>query len=282
MTKQKDNHDSPKERSTYDELMRDNIIKVLVPAAEALLELTMENPQPYLTDIVSYTKREPDYVSRFIDKDGDYALLHLELQTDDDKAMVHRMRQYQYMYESRFELPMRQYCIYLGQKPSKMATQLKQRIPKATNNYTYNLVELRNYSYRFFLKSGIPEMVLLAILGDPGHDAPERIIAAILGKLQRLAESTDLLEKYVNQLNTLSKLRNLQKETLKQIKAMPIHFDINDDVLYQEGKAEGKDEREEGIILSMLKKRKFSTQEIAHLIDIAVDKVQAVRDKHNL
>jgi len=269
----------------YDALMRDNIAQIIVKAAEGLLELTLNNPEPFVTDVVSYTKREPDYVSKYTDEKGRPALLHLELQTEDDKMMVHRMRQYQCMYEQRFELPMYQYCIYMGQKPSKMDSELRQRIPNATNNYTYRLIELRNYPYRFFLTSNVPEMVLLAILGDYGGTAPEEIIAAILHKLQHLAESNALLEKYVNQLNTLSKLRNLQIETLKHIKAMPIHFNIEDDVIYQEIKeeerAKGREEKEK-MIASVLKNSAMTTQEIARLLDIAVEHVKAVKEKHQL
>jgi len=117
--------------------MRDNIFNIIIPVAEDLLSLKVGNPVPFLTDIVRTTKREPDYVGKFQDVDGEAALLHIELQAKDDTKMVHRMREYQCLYEGRFEMPMYQYCIYLGKGPSKMATHLKQRIPKASNSYSY-------------------------------------------------------------------------------------------------------------------------------------------------
>ena len=168
--------DKPSERSQYDELMHDNILDIILPASGSLLELDIIDPQPFVTDLVSYTKREADYIGKFTESDGDKAFLHLELQTKDDPNMVHRMRQYQYMVEARFELPVYQYCIYLGQKPSKMATELRQRIPKATNNYQYKLIELRNYPFRYFVESDTPEMVVLAILGNPGNTPAEEMI----------------------------------------------------------------------------------------------------------
>ena len=263
---------------TYDELFRDNVFNIILPVAEDLLDLKIDNPVPFLTDIVRISKREPDYVGKFEEKPGQEALLHVELQSNDDPRMVHRMREYQCLYEGRFELPMHQYCIYLGQKPSKMATHLRQRIPNAHNNYSYKLIELRNYSSRLFLNSNTPEMVLLAILGNYGGETPEAIISKILGKLQQLAGNLTLLEKYVNQLNTLSKLRNLQEQTIEQIKAMPIHFDIKKDVLYQEGIERGI---EQGV-MAMLKGGKHTTVEIAHLMQLTVEQVTAIKEKYGL
>ena len=74
---------------------------------------------------------------------------------------------------------------------------------------------------------------------------------------------------------------------------MPVHFDINDDVLYQEGKLEGLEQGlekgleqglergQEKVILTMLKKS-LSTEEIANLADLAVEKVKAIKAKHGL
>ena len=277
---------------TYDELFRDNIFNIILPVVDDLLELKVDNPVPFITDIVRTTKREPDYVGKFKDIDGDAGLLHIELQTKDDKMMVHRMREYQCLYEGRFEIPMYQYCIYLGEKPSKMATELKQRISKASNNYSYKLIELRNYASRLFINSNTPEMVLLAILGNFGQEKPGTIIAEVLKKLQQLATNNNLLSKYVIQLNTLSKLRNLQEETIEQIKAMPIHFDITKDVLYNQGIEKGiKTGIEKGIeqgiekgieqgVIAMLKGGKHTTVEIAHLMEVTLEQVNAIKEKN--
>ncbi len=292
------NNKPNKGEDIYDVLFRDNIFNIILPIADDLLEMQVGNPEPFITDIVRTTKREPDYVGKFSDSDGEAGLLHIELQTKDDKKMVHRMREYQCLYEGRFEIPMYQYCIYLGDKPSKMATELKQRIPKASNHYSYKLIELRNYASRLFIESDTPEMVLLAVLGNFGKENPGDVIAAILNKLKQLAENNNLLGKYVNQLNTLSKLRNLQEETLQQIKAMPIHFDITKDVLYNEGIEKGIEKGiEQGIeqererqrhqqnekgVLAMLKSGKLTTVEIAHLMEITIEQVNAIKEQHNI
>ena len=299
---------------TYDVLFRDNIFNIILPIADDLLDIQVGSPVPFVTDIVRISKREPDYVGKFEDTDGEAGLLHMELQTTDDKKMVHRMREYQCLYEGRFEMPMYQYCIYLGEKPSKMATELKQRIPKARNNYSYKLIELRNYASRLFIDSDIPEMVLLAILGNFGKEKPDKVITAILNKLKLLAENNNLLSKFIKQLNTLSKLRNLQKETLQQIKAMPVHFDITKDVLYNQGVEKGIEQGiskgieqgitkgiEQGItkgieqererqhhlqnekgVVAMLKSGKLTTVEIAHLMEVTIEQVNAIKEKHNI
>ena len=111
-------------------------------------------------------------------------------------------------------------------------------------------------------------------------------------------ENNNLLGKYVNQLNTLSKLRNLQEETLQQIKAMPIHFDITKDVLYNEGIEKGIEKGiEQGIeqererqrhqqnekgVLAMLKSGKLTIVEIAHLMEITIEQVNAIKEQLNI
>ena len=67
-----------------------------------------------------------------------------------------------------------------------------------------------------------------------------------------LKNSDKRIRKYTNQLTILSKLRNLEPETVIKIKEMPQLFDIRTSILFKEGlemgHKEGKEEgQEEGI-----------------------------------
>jgi hypothetical protein len=56
--------------------------------------------------------------------------------------------------------------------------------------------------------------------------------------------------KYIRQLSVLARLRNLTKETQKQVTDMGLLYDITKDYLYQEGLSKVREEAE--------KKREYS------------------------
>lgn len=84
-----------------------------------------------------------------------------------------------------------------------------------------------------------------------------------------------LLQKYLQQLTVLSRLRKLKRETVNQIKDMPIVYDIEKDGLYLEGMEKGV---EKGIetgkieICRRLLKRNLSYQEISDIVGLPVEK----------
>ncbi len=103
----------------------------------------------------------------------------------------------------------------------------------------YQVVNLREIPKDLFLHSNVPEDVVLAILGDFGAEQPEKVIRQILQHLLKLIGRVPRLKKYQYQLHTLSRLRKLEAETKKEILTMPIHYEIETDALYIEGKEIG-------------------------------------------
>ena len=55
---------------------------------------------------------------------GEKFILHLECQSLDEQGMVYRMQEYYGLLRRKYRLPVKQFVLYLGQKPSKMRTQL--------------------------------------------------------------------------------------------------------------------------------------------------------------
>ena len=76
------------------------------------------------------------------------------------------------------------------------------------------------------------------------------------------------MKRYIKQLEILSNLRNLQKLTIKISEKMALVYDLKTDVRYKQGI--------EQIIEKMLRKRKLSHEEIAEIVDVPVDHVQAI------
>jgi predicted transposase YdaD len=98
-----------------------------------------------------------------------------------------------------------------------------------------------------------------------------------LNKLQGIGEDEIVLRKYIRQLSVLARLRNLTKETYKQIQDMGLTYDITKDYLYQEGLERGKNE----LIAEMLKDGTLSIEKIAALAKVPVERVRQIAKELN-
>ena len=75
---------------------------------------------------------------------------------------------------------------------------------------------------------------------------------------------------------------------------MPIHYDVTTDILFLEGEAKGRAERKaegkakgraegnENGVVAMLKSGKYTTAEIASLMDMPIEQVKAIKARHQL
>ena len=128
---------------------------------------------------------------------------------------------------------------YIGEKgEAKMPTEIKHE----NLDFKFHLINIAEISYKKFIDSDQPEDLLIAILCDFEGESPSAIISTILKRLQALAADELCLGKYLKQLEVLSKLRNLQEETIKNINTMAITYDIRTDLRYLQGKEESKEE----------------------------------------
>jgi predicted transposase/invertase (TIGR01784 family) len=198
------------------------------------------------------------------------------------------MQEYFGLLRRKYAMPVKQFVIYLGQKASRMQTALT---PDEIFE-GFSLQSLRDYSYANLLASDIPEEIILAILTDFKDKKPEDIIRSILFKLREISGEEITLRKYIKQLSVLARLRNLTRDTYKQIKDMGLTYDITNDYLYQEGVTKGIEKgiekgMEKGIekgmekgkkemIIRMLKDKTLSADKIAGFAQVSVDYVKAV------
>ncbi len=74
----------------------------------------------------------------------------------------------------------------------------------------------------------------------------------------------------------LARLRNLTKETQKQIKDMGLTYNITEDYLYQEGMTKGREEEKRVLIVKMLKDKTLSIEKIAEFAEVTVDYVKQI------
>jgi predicted transposase YdaD len=218
-------------------------------------------------------EKETDFI-RVVETDGgDKFILHLEFQSVDEEGMVYRMQEYYGLLRRKYQLPVKQFVIYLGQKPSKMQTQLAPE--EVFTGFT--LLSLRNYDYQTLLASDVPEEIILAVHSNFKGKKPAEVLKGILGKSKEKAGEEITLRKYIRQLSILARLRNLTKETQKQVTDMGLLYDITKDYLYQEGLEKGQEKAID--IIQMLQNGTMGTEKIAELTGVSVEYVQRIAEK---
>jgi predicted transposase YdaD len=207
---------------------------------------------------------------------GEKFILQLEFQSVDEEGMVYRMQEYYGLLRRKYGLPIKQFVVYLGRKPSRMQTRLAP--DEVFEGFT--LTSLREYSHERLLASDVPEEIILAVLSDFGGKKPAEVLKEILGKLQALSGEEIALRKHIRQLSVLARLRNLVKETQKQVTDMGLLYDITKDYLYQEGLekglTKGREESKREFITRLLAKQKLTIEEIADAAGTTVEHVEAV------
>jgi hypothetical protein len=256
----------------YDKILKENIAALLLPLTEKYLNIKIIDSRELKDKLQTTIEKEPDFI-RVVKTDiNEEFILHLEFQTQDEEGMIYRMQEYYGLLRRKHQLPVKQFVIYLGAKASKMQTQLA---PEEV--FTgFHLRSLRDYSYQSLLESQIPEEIILAILSDFNKQKPGEVNRQILNRLQRIGIDEITLRKYIRQLSMLARLRNLTKETQKQIQDMGLTYNITEDYLYQEGMSKGREEERRGLIIKMLKDNTLSIEKIAEFADVAIDYVKQI------
>ncbi len=72
----------------------------------------------------------------------------------------------------------------------------------------------------------------------------------------------------------LARLRNLTRETHKQIKDMGFTYNVTEDYLYKEGLAKGQKAKEKELIVELLKEGTLSVEKIAAVAKVPVERVK--------
>ena len=255
----------------YDKILKENIAALLLPLTEKYLGIRIKDSRELKDKLQTTIEKEPDFI-RVVRTDTDEEfILHLEFQTQDEEGMVYRMQEYYGLLRRKYQLPVKQFVIYLGQKPSKMQTQLAPE--EVFTGFT--LLSLRNYDYQTLLASDVPEEIILAVHSNFKGKKPAEVLKGILGKSKEKAGEEITLRKYIRQLSILARLRNLTKETQKQVTDMGLLYNITKDYLYQQGKEETKRQ----IIEDMIKLQTISLEDIAQVARVPIEYVQQIAEE---
>ena len=257
----------------YDKILKENIASVFLPLTAKYLGIRIVRSEELKDKLHTTIEKETDFV-RIVETDrGEKFILHLEFQSVDEEGMVYRMQEYYGLLRRKYQLPVRQFVIYLGQKPSKMRTQL----PPEEVFTGFTLQSLRDYDSQTLLASDVPEEIILAVLSNFKGRKPAGVLKDILRKLKEVSGEEITLRKYVRQLAVLARLRNLTQETQKQVTNMGLLYDITKDYLYQQGKEETKRQ----IIEDLIKLQSISLESIAQVAKVPLEYVQQIAEELN-
>jgi hypothetical protein len=200
-------------------------------------------------------------------------LLHLEFQSSNDTNMIFRVAEYHGLLFKKFKLPIRHFVVYLGEKPSTMISELQ---PEQIFT-KFEIINLCTIDSDKLLRSQIPEEFILAALSNYKREQTEEILRSIIKKLKNAIKDKALLQKYIQQLIFISRLRKIDDKTIKILQSMPILIDIENDTLFKQGISQGKIEMiiqgfKSGISLELLSK----------ISGIAVDEISSILKQKSL
>jgi predicted transposase/invertase (TIGR01784 family) len=262
----------------YDKVLKENMEAVLPGLIKGILGIDAINTQELPDDIQHTKERKPDVLKKVTDSNGNVFVLHLEWQLADEKQMAFRMAEYCIMLLRRYDLPVRQYVIYLGERPPRM----KNHIRSEYLQFQYQLIVLSAIDYRSFLSADSPEERLLAILGNFGNSDNLQVVVTIVKEI--IASSGDDLskERRLRQLAILSNLRKLLPQDEDFMESMTKWFKLERDPFYRVGQKEGLVQGEEKktleVIKSLLLNTNHSIPEIANLVNVPESFVLQVKE----
>ena len=210
----------------------------------------------------------------------DDTLLHIEIQSYNDKSMALRMLGYYYHIYSKYKKDITQVVLYVGKEDMKMESSLELK----NLNLKYNLINIADVDSSYFLDSSSIDDNVIAILCKTDNN--RRLVNAVLDKLKKLEEKT--AKNNIKKLIEISNLRGFDIIIKKEVSTMPIRIDPKDIVFYKDGHKDGKEEgREEGRketkiedILDLHKNLKLPAKTIAQGLNLDVEYVEKIlRDK---
>lgn len=224
-----------------------------------------------IPDDSQYTiEKRPDFLKKVkADKSEDDYILQMEVQTSDPQTMVRRMLLYYGFLHHDYGLSVKQYVLYIGEKgEATMPSSLKLE----NIDFKFYLINISDLDHYNFLYSDRPEDVVVAILCDFKNKPAEVIIETILQRLKLLSKNDLDLGRYIRQLEVLSKLRNLQELTVKKIEAMPLVYDLETDVRYQQG----YEKAQIVMVKNLLRLKVISKEYIAEVADVSLDVINKI------
>lgn len=262
-----------KEGNVFDKMLKENAEELFLPLIAKRLGVKIISSKLLPEKTQTTIEREVDLLRLIKTSEGEEMIIHVEFQTKGNREMVYRMGEYHGIELRKHKIQIKHFVIYLGKAKTKMKTKLK-----SEEIFTgFELIHLRELNTDEFLSSQVPAEIMLAILSDFEVKQAERIIRLIIEKLKIYSENENELRVFLKKLIVLSRLRNLDEQTKKIVRTMPITYDITKDSFYIEGLEEGLNKRD--LMIENLVKRGFEIKVIAEVAQVSQKYVKEIQAK---
>ncbi len=221
--------------NVYDKILKENADQLFIRYIEKLLPSPILYKKILNTKLQITTEREVDYLYEVELKNKSRFLLHLEFQTEMGLDMIFRLGEYHGILTRKYKLPIEHFVVYLGNKKIRFQNQLDDQFIFKS----FHLINMKELDPEPFLNSKHPEEVLLSILCKIPEEQMDKYLRLLTERLIVLSSNKVKINKFVQQLLVLTRLRNINEQSIKIINDMPVTIDINKDVLYNRGLSEG-------------------------------------------
>ncbi len=264
-----------KQASQYDKILRENLEAIIPGLMENVLGIQVVRSEELPDDVQHTKERKPDVLKKITDNQGSTYVLQIEFQVADEPEMVYRMAEYYIMLERKYQLPIRQFVVFLGSAAPQMPT----RLDRANLTFNFPLIAFADLDYRPFIRSARPEEVLLSILADFGSDNVEMILQQIIRRVEETSSGDFSLKRHFNQLRVFAQLRNLGIKLKAAMDSIMPFIKPENDVLYLIGEEKGQEKAEERIVRNLLTETDMPVERIAKLAGVSDEFVEQVRQK---
>jgi hypothetical protein len=255
----------------YDKIFRENIEAVISSIMKNMLEITAVSMEELPDDVQHTKERRPDVLKKVTDHRGETFVLHIELQLKDEPEMVYRMAEYYIMLTRKYQLPTKQFLIFLGSTPPTMPN----RLTSESLQFNFPIIVFSDLDYHVFLNSHKPEEVILALLANFKNESPDSVVRKILLRIRETTQGDFSLQRYFNQLRILAQLRNLEPYLKTAMDSIEAYIKEEKDVLFLLGQ-----EREQiKFVTNLIQKLNMPYEEIAEVAGVTVDFVKKVHQK---
>jgi hypothetical protein len=285
------------EVNSFDRVLKENFERLTPFLLHSLMGIEPASVTVISAKIHRTLEREMDALLKIKSEEGEEYILNVEWQSTNDPNMCRRMLLYHSMVHIAEKLPVRGLVIYIGKE--------KMNMPKAITHdnihFTYEQIDMTDLDPGDFLKSDIPEEVLLAVLaGTVEKGEKTLVIKEIFFKLHSLSGGNGSeLERRIGQLEILGKLRGVDDLIKEEEINMAITYDLENDRRYKQGLEVGIErgiekgietgikkgaltatvERNTAFILYLLEHTDHSDQKIASLVNVPLDFVRKVKEE---
>jgi hypothetical protein len=148
---------------------------------------------------------------------ADRGLIHIELQSTNDRQMPLRMAEYYLAIYRRYRRFARQIVVYVGNRKLSMASKLS----GPAGHFSYDLVDLRDLDNSSLLASRAVSDNVIGLLGRPaGAEALRRV----LGRIARMEPAQRVF--YLRSLFAVAGLRGWESVVEREAKSVPVVIDI--------------------------------------------------------